>query len=129
MEAGGGLVRLLRTRGETDWLLQEVDPVLRILGWENVRVVMAQTFFERLLGLLAPVYWAGMRADGVAIVFPCCSSVHTWFMKRDLDIVFLDRKGAMLRVYWDVKPGRLIFCPGASLAIERVSTKEFPGQD
>lgn len=112
MEAGGGLVRLLRTRGETDWLLQEVDPVLRILGWENVRVVTAQTFFERLLGLLAPVYRAGMRADGVAIVFPCCSSVHTWFMKRDLDIVFLDRKGAMLRVYWDVKPGRLIFVLG-----------------
>lgn len=129
MEAGGGLVRLLRTRGETDWLLQEVDSVLRILGWENMRVVTAQTFFERLLGLLAPVYGAGMRADGVAIVFPCCSSVHTWFMKRDLDIVFLDRKGAMLRVYWDVKPGRLIFCPGASLAIERVSTKEFPGQE
>ena len=64
MEAGGGLVRLLRTRGE-----------------------------------------------------------------RDLDIVFMDRKGAMLRVYWDVKPGRLIFCPGASLAIERVSTKELPGQE
>lgn len=85
--------------------------------------------FERLLGLLAPVYRAGMRADGVAIVFPCCSSVHTWFMKRDLDIVFLDREGAMLRVYWGVKPGRLIFCSGASLAIERVSTKEFPGQE
>ncbi|WP_373096030.1 DUF192 domain-containing protein [Collinsella bouchesdurhonensis] len=109
--------------------MQEVDPVLRILGWENARVVTAQTFFERLLGLLAPAYRAGMRADGVAIVFPCCSSVHTWFMKRDLDIVFLDRKGAMLRVYWGVKPGRLIFCSGASLAIERVSTKEFPGQD
>ena len=58
MEAGGGLVRLLRTRGETDWLLREVDPVLRILGWENARVVTAQTFFERLSGLLAPVYGA-----------------------------------------------------------------------
>ena len=120
-------MRLLRTRGETDWLLREVDPVLRILGWENARVVTAQTFFERLLGLLAPAYRAGMRADGVAIVFPCCSSVHTWFMKRDLDIVFPDRKGAMLRVYWGT--GRLIFWSGASLAIERVSTKEFPGQD
>ena len=129
MEAGGGLVRLLQKRGKTDSLLREVDLVLHILGWENMRVVTAQTFFERLLGLLAPVYRAGMRAGGVAMAFPCCSSVHTLFMKRDLDIVFLDRKGAMLRIYWGVKPGHLIFCPGASLVIERVSDKEFPVQD
>ena len=113
---------------DTDLLLRELDLVFRILGWEDMRVVVARTFSERLFGLLAPIYRAGRRADGVAMVFPRCSSVHTWFMTRDLDIVFLDCKGVMLRVYWGVKPGRLILCPGASLAIERVSGKELPGQ-
>ena len=121
-------MKLLQKQAKADSLLQEVDLVLRILGWEDMRIVIAQTFFERLLGLLAPAYRAGTRAGGVVMVFPRCPSVHTWFMKRDLDIVFLDCSGAMLRVCWEVKPGRLIFCPGASLVIERVSDKEFPGQ-
>ena len=128
MATGGGPMRLTRGWRRSECFLRDVDPILRILGWENVRVVVARDFFARLLGMLAPSYRAGRSADGLVMVFPDCSSVHTWFMKRDLDIVFLDRGGAMLRIYWGVRPGRLIFCPGARMVIERVSIEEFRGQ-
>lgn len=129
MEAGGGLVRLLRTRGETDWLLREVDPVLRILGWENARVVTAQTFFERLLGLLAPAYRAGMRARRgchcLPMLFFDTHMVHEAGPRYRLS----GSQGCHAACLLGREAGRLVFCSGASLAIERVSTKEFPGQD
>ncbi|WP_425358162.1 DUF192 domain-containing protein [Coriobacterium glomerans] len=90
------------------------------LGWCDRRLIVAHGFFERLVGLLG---WAPSGvADGCAppvMAFPCCSSVHTWFMRCRLDIAFLDRAGQILKVERAVAPCRLLTCSGAVHVLER----------
>lgn len=48
-----------------------------------------------------------------------CGSVHTWFMRFSLDLVFLDGGGTVVRVCRGVRPWRLAFGgPGARSVIE-----------
>ena len=38
-----------------------------------------------------------------------CNSIHTFFMKFAIDLVFVDRNLKVLKTYRGVKPGRVIF--------------------
>jgi len=56
-------------------------------------VPVAITFGERLLGLI------GKRdRDALCLLIPRCASVHTWFMRSPIDILFLDRRDRVLAV-------------------------------
>ena len=46
-----------------------------------------------------------------AMIFPHCSSIHTWFMKKPIDIIFLDRQKRILSFEIFVKPWRMISGP------------------
>lgn len=48
---------------------------------------VADSFVTRLIGLMG----RAQLGEGEALWFPRCSSVHTWFMRMPLDIVFLRR--------------------------------------
>jgi uncharacterized protein len=37
-----------------------------------------------------------------------CNSIHTFFMKFPIDVVFLNRKMEVTKVLMNVKPGRLV---------------------
>ena len=62
--------------------------------------------------------------DGHALVLRPCSSVHMFFMRFALDVVFVDGDGVVLRVLHDLRPWRASsFVRGARSAIElRAST-------
>lgn len=65
---------------------------------------MAETWRSRLLGLaLLPVEDAG-----AGLVIPRCRRVHTVGMRFPLDIVFLGRKGEVVRVVEAVPAGRFL---------------------
>jgi uncharacterized protein len=53
-----------------------------------------------------------------AIILAPCSSVHTWFMKFSIDIVFVVRDGRVLRIRPRCRPWRLAFGLGAFAVIE-----------
>ena len=55
---------------------------------------------------------------GAALVLAPCSGVHTWFMRFSIDLIFVDRRGTVLRVRQDVRPWRLALRPGAFAVIE-----------
>lgn len=67
------------------------------------RVVRASTFFERAKGLL------GKKeiAPGEALWLIPCHSIHTFFMKFPIDVVFLNRKGKITALVPHLKPNRL----------------------
>ena len=44
---------------------------------------------------------------GTGMLLRPCSSVHTFFMRFRIDVVFLDRDGRVLRVVQGMGPGRL----------------------
>jgi uncharacterized membrane protein (UPF0127 family) len=77
-------------------------------------VPVAAGFRSRLLGL--------SRLDraeaGAGLLIPRCSGVHTFGMRFDLDLVFLDDQGRPLAVRREVPPRRFAREPGAASVLE-----------
>jgi uncharacterized membrane protein (UPF0127 family) len=65
-------------------------------------VVAADGFSSRLFGLM------GRRdLSGARLWFPRCTSVHTFFMRAPIDIVFLDRERVVVSLHEKAKPWRM----------------------
>ncbi len=45
--------------------------------------------------------------EGVGIFLSPCSSIHMFGMKFAIDVVFVNRRGKILRIYHSIKPWRL----------------------
>ena len=74
-------------------------------------IYIAKGFFSRLIGLQGRTDWP-KRYQGV--YFPKCSSVHTFFTLLKPDVVFLDKKGKILKIIASAKPWRVFFGPSGS---------------
>lgn len=81
----------------------------------NLRV--ASTFVTRLKGLLG----RRVMADNEALWLLRCPAVHTFGMRFDVSICFIDEHCSIVRLYPRVPPGSILWCPGASSVIERVA--------
>jgi len=75
---------------------------------------VALGFRARLLGL------AGLERcqAGPGLLIPRCSSVHTFGMRFDLDLLFLDLEGTVVAERRGIAPGRFVRCPGAAAVVE-----------
>ncbi|NBX93179.1 MAG: DUF192 domain-containing protein [Proteobacteria bacterium] len=76
---------------------------------------VAQSFFDRFLGLM------GKKSipETEALIFPKCSSIHTFFMRMNIDVVFVSETGEVIRVFQNLAPWRMILpVRGARHAIE-----------
>jgi uncharacterized membrane protein (UPF0127 family) len=96
-------------RSESDRLASL--PHRRVLGRE---VPVAAGFRARLLGL------AGLPREqaGAGLLLPGCASVHTFGMRFDLDLVFLDAADRPLAIVLSVLPCRLASHRGAAAVLE-----------
>jgi uncharacterized protein len=74
---------------------------------------VAASFRSRLRGLA----WRERAQAGPGLLIPGCSSVHTFGMRFDLDVYFLDRAGRVLAAR-RVPPRRVVWCRGASAVLE-----------
>jgi uncharacterized membrane protein (UPF0127 family) len=86
-------------------------PRLLVLGHE---VPVAVGFRARLLGL------GGLerREAGAGLLIPRCASVHSFGMRFELDLFFLDAAGVPLAEHRAVPPGRLLWRRGADAVLE-----------
>ena len=48
-----------------------------------------------------------------------CNDIHTFGMKRNLDIAFIDSKGTVVKAATGVTPSRRMRVPGAAAVLER----------
>ncbi len=85
----------------------------------GVRVVNqifhANTFFTRLKGLMGT---KELRLDSGLLLEPC-DSVHTWYMKYAIDVIYINKENNVLHVEHSMKPnkwGKKI--PGAVKVLE-----------
>ncbi len=85
------------------------EPVETVL-----RVCRATRFFSRLRGLL---FQAPLREDEGLLLLPC-ASVHTAFMRYAIDVVFLDRSGAIVKIVPGLQPWRAAACACAYQTLE-----------
>jgi len=79
-----------------------------------LRVLYAQSFLARLLGLLA----LPPLRPGEALVLKPCASVHTFFMRYAIDVVYLGRDKRVIKVVPALAPWRVSACPGAHATLE-----------
>ena len=77
----------------------------------------ARGFWSRLVGLLGR---SSLRA-GEALVLDPCNSVHTFFMRFPIDVVYVDRSRQVVKVVPDLKPFRV-----SGLLRSRSSVIELP---
>lgn len=69
---------------------------------KELDVQLYNTFFKRFIGLM------GQKNIKKSIVFPKCNSIHTFFMKEEIDVVMTNKNGKILHAYKALKPWRLI---------------------
>lgn len=63
----------------------------------------ARSFVSRTVGLLG----RSSLEPGEALVLEPCSSVHTAFMRFSIDVVYVDRDGAVVKVSPSLRPFRV----------------------
>jgi uncharacterized membrane protein (UPF0127 family) len=77
-------------------------------------IPVAKDFRTRLRGLA----FRDREEAGPGLLFPRCSSVHTFGMRFELDVFFLDEAGRVIDVRRRVPPRRIVWCRGASAVLE-----------
>ncbi|WP_306792671.1 DUF192 domain-containing protein [Collinsella ureilytica] len=109
-----------------------VEQALVCVGWEGSHLIVADTFFKRLFGMIF-LLKSDRAVSGVAsiassvsnalfvLAFPNCSAVHTCFMRSALDIAFFDIQGKLLRLEAAAQPWRFMTCAGSAFVLERFS--------
>ena len=67
------------------------------------QVIEARSMFERLRGLMFKNSFEGF--DGMMIA--PCRSIHTFFMKMSIHVIFLNKMNRVLKIYEDLGPWRV----------------------
>lgn len=65
-------------------------------------IIIANTFFKRLTGLM------GKKNIDYGMIIPKCNSIHTFFMKENIDIVGLDENNEVIYKYENLSKNRVI---------------------
>lgn len=68
---------------------------------KNMKV--ADSFLDRLIGLM----FKSSMGDKDSLLIKKCNSIHTFFMKYSIDVVFLNKEYLVVKAFYDVKPWRM----------------------
>lgn len=64
---------------------------------------LADNFYTRLKGLIGK---KTLAVDGAVCIKPC-KSVHTFFMRFSIDVIFIDENGLVCEIVRNIKPYRV----------------------
>lgn len=79
--------------------------------------VLKATFWARMKGLLGE---RGLAAGCAVILLPC-NSIHTFFMRFSIDVLFVDKNNRVAKTIADLAPFRL-----SSICFKATSAVELP---
>ncbi|OKY54318.1 DUF192 domain-containing protein [Megasphaera cerevisiae] len=83
-------------------------------GKPEVRLYVADSFWERLRGLLG----TKQLPDHTGLLLKKCNSIHMFFMRYALDIVYVDRNFQIIKLVHNVRPWQISGCWKAAHTIE-----------
>ena len=72
------------------------------IGKKKVPIIIAKSFFKRLFGLM------GKKEIDFGMLFPKCNSIHTFFMKENIDIIGLDENNEVIYKYENLPKNKII---------------------
>lgn len=86
----------------------------------SIEVTLLHTWGQRARGLLGT-----KRGDASVptVLLSPCSSIHTWGMKYDLNLAFLDKQGNVLCTKLSIKPCHMVWIRGTHQILERPSSE------
>lgn len=64
----------------------------------------ADNFVTRTIGLILR---SGLKSGQGLLIKPCCS-IHTFFMRFSIDVVFINKNNEAIAIYNDVKPFKIL---------------------
>ncbi len=70
---------------------------------QPIRIIRATGFWQRFRGLM----WTDALAEDHALLIEHCASVHTFFMRFALDVVYLNKQMQIVKLEMNVPPWRL----------------------
>lgn len=82
-----------------------------------VRVQLADSFWRRLIGLLAHRF----LGDDEGLLLVPCSGIHTLGMRFTIDVVFLDRQNKVLGYADAVPPNRIRSAPRGTFKVLEIA--------
>jgi uncharacterized protein YjbJ (UPF0337 family)/uncharacterized membrane protein (UPF0127 family) len=94
-------------------------PVAVAMG---VKVPAAERTLSRLLGLAL----LRRRRAGTGLLIPRCAAIHSFGMRFDLDVTFLDGDGVPVRRVPRLAPHRFAACRGAAAVLETPARCVYP---
>lgn len=80
----------------------------------KVNIVRMNSYFKRFWGLMGR---RSLPEDTLFCLEPC-GSIHTFWMRVAIDVIFVDRDGKILARYACVPPNKLLSCKGAYAVLE-----------
>lgn len=89
---------------KTRIMRQKMDRIKIYAGGRGIAcdIYEAKTFWQRFTGLM-------FKNRKYGLLIEKCSSVHTFFMKFELDVICLDKDYKIVKIFYGVKPFRAVF--------------------
>ena len=71
-------------------------------GKRELKLIECKSFFSRLRGFMFK------KNINYAILFDRCNSIHTFFMKENIDVIMCDKDNTILYYYKDLSKNKVI---------------------
>ena len=65
-------------------------------------IIKATSFKKRLIGLM------GKKNIDIGMFFPKCNSIHTFFMKENIDVIGLDENNEVIYKEENISPNKIV---------------------
>lgn len=88
-----------------------------MLEFKDLNIREAKSFRDRLMGLMFK------KNINYGLLFNNCKSIHTFFMKEEIDIVATDKNDNIIKEYKNVKPWKILFAPKGTKKIYELPKK------
>ncbi len=69
---------------------------------QKYEIIIANNFYKRLTGLI------GKKNIDFGMLFPKCNSIHTYFMKENIDVIGLNINNEVIYKYENLNKNRVI---------------------
>ena len=75
---------------------------IKIGNFQNIKIYECINFYNRLTGLMFK------KNINYGLLFKKCNSIHTFFMKENIDVIMTDKNNKILYYYNNLKPNKII---------------------
>lgn len=87
-----------------------------------INLKVCNNFFSRLIGNM-------FTKNIKPLVFNHCNSIHTFFMKKNIDVLMFDKNKKHLKTYENLRPWKIIFPKKNTYYIVELAAKTIKGND